>query len=84
MSGEEGLGRWWALIMGKQGPSRGAENGKNKSRAFWPCSVGGMGGKEERFKEHLQMFFLDPKSHFHQSLNGSSGRLAGWHRTQHK
>jgi len=62
--------------MGKQGPSRGAENGKNKSRAFWPCSVGGMGGKEERFKEHLQMFFLDPKSHFHQSLNGSSGRLA--------
>jgi hypothetical protein len=44
---------------------------KNKSRAKRPCSVGGMGGKEERFNNHSQTLFLDPENHPAPSLNGS-------------
>ena len=53
---------------------------KSKSRAKRPCSVGGMGGKEERFNNHSQnTLFLDLQIHLAPSLNGSSGRWAGWY-----
>ncbi len=71
MSEDENRMRLCAIFMGKNGPWHGSENGKSKSRAFWPCSVGGMGGKEERFNNHSQKLFLDLESHFHQSVNGS-------------
>ena len=47
-------------------PQHGAGSVKRKSRAKRPCSLGGMGGKEERFSNHPIKHFLDSAISFGQ------------------